>query len=465
VSLNLGAGADTVTSSVDRLGLGRGLVVNAGAGNDTLSLATSDSDDIRVLGNVIFLAGDGDDSMTIGTTNTTFTATGTVQVTDKSGNETVTVAGVLFEAGAMVMQMSGGNNTLSSSATEFALARNLFWSGGAGTDSLNIVGSDLWIGSSVSVTLGNGNGTSALAPLFTCYIGGTVKMTAAALTSGTTRTLEVNSFDLMVAGKVTIAGGMGDGSVGILAGGPSLFLGGGAALSSGAGAGNVLLSSNGTLVSNGAVSLIHAGGDGRVELMASNTGDSAVNGALTMKGGDEMSVLMSGHLAGPVTLMTSPSAVNPPTIGISTLSTTERLTIGGPLLVSIPTRDGQSGTINAAGLILGGVATFLGGAGADVLRLDDIAAQRSVTASLGAGGDTFALEQGNQSNTSSYRGPVLLRGQAGSDFFQLGGFVASRAVAFFNAVTVDGGTETDILTVGNQTTFAPGFPLKQISIP
>ena len=140
--------------------------------------------------------------------------------------------------------------------------------------------------------------------------------------------------------------------------------------------------------------------------------------------------------------------------------------IGGRLTVANATAAGQTGTILMRSVIASGPVIVLGGDGDDTLTMDDSAFLRSFTADLGAGADQFKFEPQFFSGSSTFFAPVLLRGGSGADMFLIGGNTAgSQAVIFKKAVVINGGTETDIDTIGTQVVFDAANPLIEIGIP
>ncbi|MDZ4287884.1 MAG: hypothetical protein U0984_07990, partial [Prosthecobacter sp.] len=461
-TLRMGAGNDLVYNSATRLGFGAGLLLDGGTGHDEFVLGGSSGGQVRIIGNLNCIAGTGEDTLSIGTTSSIFSATGSVMMSDAGGNDVMTIAGTRFSAGALVLQLGSGDNSLTTTVTDLFLVRNLQWQSTSGADNVFIGGGNLRVGTNVVIALGTGNDTALVNSSSSIYVGGLVTMTAAA-TVGVNRSLVLESSDVMVTGKVTLTGGAGDGFMRV-AGSGSNYLGGGVALSCGLGQTNLRVSSNGSLICNGALSLTHGGGSGSLEVFDFGAGDSLINGAVTMKGGSFLSLNLAGVVTGAVNLATSPAAVNPPII-FAESSGADGTHFAGSVRASVPTLAGQVGTIRFAGAIFEGAATFLGGAGTDTLRLNNIDAEKALTASLGAGDDRFEFEQTDIAGPSLYHGAVLLQGGAGADVFLIGGDTAARAIDFRKAVTADGGTGSDTLTVGTQVTFAPGFPLVQKNIP
>ena len=61
---------------------------------------------------------------------------------------------------------------------------------------------------------------------------------------------------------------------------------------------------------------------------------------------------------------------------------------------------------------------------------------------------------------------MTILGGSGADVFTISGSTAStNGIEFRNRVLIDGGADTDTLTVGTQATFDPDFPLEQKNIP
>lgn len=457
--LKLGGGADDVLSTADRLNFGQGLTIDGGVGNDVVRLGNSDGDDLAILGNFTFAGGAGDDLLSVGFANAGVMISGTLKLTDVSGNETVQFVGSRFDVGALSLLAGSGNNSLLNSATDFFVAKTLQWTSGSGTDDVDFNGSHLRVGGAVSISLGNGGGDAELTPLNSLYVGGTVIISG----SGASRTLDVNASEVYIGGKVTLNAGAGDGTARIF-GLNGIYLGGGASLSCGAGDTNLVISGNFRLVSNGSLTLTNGGGLGTSSIFIGGTNvSSAINGAVNLKGGGSASLEMMGAVSGAVNLSTaSLAAASNITVDCFIPGA---LQIGGAVKISMPTLVGQTGSIGINAAILENTLTVLGGAGAETLRINNSSVGKAFLASLGAGNDLFQLEQVNSAGASNYRGTVMLKGGAGADTFLLGGNGVNFAVNFAKLVTADGGTENDVLTTGLNATFAPGLPLVQVGIP
>jgi hypothetical protein len=462
VTIKLGAGQDAVTSSVNRLTLNAGLTFDGGAGNDILSLAVTDSDDVYIVGNLKFIGGAGDDILAIGTTNTTFGATGSVMLTDTAGNETVTITGTRFDTGALSLLAGAGTNSLTTSATDLVVARNFQWTSGTGTDTVDINGTNLRVGGTLDIALGAGPGSASLDATALVQVSGALKLSSTG-GAGAARDLTIDTGVLVVGGKLTLSGGAGNGDLDVF-GGTVIQLGLGAAFTSGLGATDQKLSTNGVLISIGAVSMTHAGNDGRLSVFGGGSGDSVIKGALTMKGGDDQSITLTGTITGAVTLTTAANPVDAPQIAIAG-NGQDGLSFVGAVKATLTSVAGGTGRFFIQAPTFESTASFIGGAGADEILLDNLVALKAVTVNLGAGADHFRIETNGVIPNSTYFGSLTMLGGAGADLFTIGGDAASQVIDFRNAVTANGGADTDTLTVGTQVTFAPGFPLKQISIP
>ncbi|MES2735617.1 MAG: hypothetical protein V4672_04815 [Verrucomicrobiota bacterium] len=458
-TIKLGGGADDVFGTADRLNFGLGLTIDGGVGNDEVRLANSDGDDLSVLGNFTFVGGAGDDLLSLGFANAGVMISGALKLTDVSGNETVQFVGSRFDVGALSLLAGSGNNNFSSSATDFYVAKTLQWASGSGTDDVDFNGSHLRVGGAVSISLGNGGGDGELTPANTLYVGGTVMISG----SGAGRDLEVSADNVFIGGKVTLTAGAGDGNASIFALN-GMFLGGGANLTCGAGDTNLIIGGNFRLVSNGSLTLTNGGGLGVASVFVGGVSTaSTINGAVTLKGGSSARLDMMGTVSGAVNISAaSLSAASSVLIDTSPAGT---LHIGGAVKLSTPTLAGQTGSITINGAILDNTLTVMGGAGVEILNINNSFLNKAVTASLGAGNDFFRLEQENSVGASHYRGTVMLKGGAGVDTFSLGGAGANYAINFYQKVTVDGGTENDALTTGASVTFAPGLPLVTVSVP
>ncbi len=458
-TIKLGGGQDGLLGNVDRLIFGLGLTIDAGVGNDQVRLASSDGDDLFILGNFAFVGGAGDDLLSVGFANVEVMISGALKLTDVSGNETVQFVGNRFDVGSLSLLAGGGNNTLLSSVTDFFVAKTLQWTSGSGTDDVDFNGNHLRVGGAVSIALGTGGGDGELTPANSLYVAGTVMISG----SGANRDLAVVADNVFIGGKVTMAAGAGDGEARIFATN-GMFLGGGANLTSGAGDTNLSIGGNFRLVSNGSLTLTNGGGLGVTSILFGGTSTpSTINGAVTLKGGVFVSLEMMGTISGAVNLSTaSLSAASTVLIDSFTNGT---LHIGGAVKLSTPTLAGQTGSIRIKGAIFDNTLTVMGGAGVDTLTINETVVNKAFTASLGAGDDVFRFEQFNTVGASNYRGSVMLKGGGGTDTFLLGGAGANFAINFGQKVTVDGGTENDALTTGASVTFAPGLPLVTVSVP
>jgi hypothetical protein len=458
-TIKLGGGADDVLGPALRLIFGKGLTIDGGSGNDEVRLASADATHLRVVGNFTFAGGAGDDLLAVGFTNVTTVVTGTLKLTDVSGNETVQLAGTSADVGALSLLAGIGNNTFNSTVTNSVVAKNVQWTSGNGTDNVTFGGTSLRVGGAMSIALGEGGGSAIVNSWSMVNVGGTLMLSGA----GAARTLDLNSNEVIVGGKVTINAGAGDGA-GRIFGFSGIYLGGGASLTCGAGDTNLAISGNYRFVSNGSLNLTNGGGLGSAYItIGGGSLPSVVDGAITLKGGSSATLEMNGTVFGAVNISTvSLSAASSVSINSYTVGT---LHIGGAVKLSTPTLAGQTGSISIHGAILDNTLTVLGGAGVETLNINNAVVNKAFTASLGAGNDLFRLEQSNWVGASHFRGTVMLKGGGGEDTFLLGGVGANYAINFGQKVTVDGGAENDALTTGASVIFAPGLPLVTVSVP
>jgi hypothetical protein len=462
-TFKLGGGQDIIATYAGRMGFGAGLTFDGGAGADGLYLGIDNGNDVRVIGNVKFTGGTGNDVFYLGWTNTTLSVTGSVTMTDTEGNDLVSLAGLRLDAGALVLQVGNGNNTLGSTVTELVTAKNFQWVSGTGQDTFTIDGTSLRVGTTLDVAIGSGPGTVDIGPTDLVSTGGTLKLSATG-TDVVARSLILQAADIIVGGKLTVSAGAGNGTLQVY-GLSSLYLGGGAAFSSGAGNSNLNLWSINGLVSNGSVSLLQNSGDGMTYIYGGSGGDSVINGSVSMKGGDSVSLTMAGMVTGTLTMATSPTPFSTPSIGVVT-NGTDGITIAGAATLSLPSVSGGSGAVSLYGAIFESTLTIKTGAGGDTIAADNIMAFKAVNVNMGAGADTFRVQNSGFTGSSNFFGAVSVLGGAGADSFFLGGNTAStNGVTFRNAVTLDGGTETDAVTVGTQAAFAPTYSLKLKNIP
>lgn len=457
-TLKLGGGADDVLGPVTKLIFNKGLTIDAGTGNDEIRLANAEASNLRVVGNLTVVGGAGDDLLALGATNTTVVVTGTLKLTDASGNETVQWAGTSVEAGSVSLLVGAGNNSLLSTATNVFVAKNLQWTSSTGTDNFDLRGTGLRVGGSVSVALGSGGGSAEIRPGSWLHVGGSLTMSG----SGTGRDLEANANEIFIGGKVTMNAGTGDGVVQLF-GFSGIYLGAGANLSSGAGDTNLGINGNYSFVSNGSVTISNSGLGSSSIFIGGFNHSTVIDGNVTLKGGASARIEMMGTITGSVNLSTNSLVAGSSLYLLSYLPTA--LQIGGAVKLNALTKSGQTAGIVVNYVLLDNSLNVLGGAGVETLSINNSIFNKAVTASLGAGNDVFQLERNNSGGASVYRGAVMLKGGAGQDSFALGGVTAADTVQFLQKVTVDGGTENDILILGANATFAPGLPVVTVSVP
>jgi hypothetical protein len=458
-TIKLGGGGDDVIGSATRVIFGKGLTIDGGSGNDEVRLATVDGGELRVVGNLTFAGGAGDDLLAVGFTNARTIVTGALKLTDVSGNETVQFAGTNADVGSLSLLAGIGSNTFNSTVTHYVVAKNVQWTSGNGTDNVTFAGQNLRVGGALSIALGDGGGSALVNPNTHVHIGGTLMLSG----SGAARALEVNATEVYIAGKATLNAGAGDGVARIF-GLSGVFLGGGASLSSGAGDTSLTISGNNRLISNGSLNLTNGGGLGEASIfIGGGSAPSVVDGAVNLKGGASAKLLMGGTITGAVNLSTaSLSAASLISIDCFVQGA---LHIGGAVKITTPTLTGQTGSIGINAAIFDNTVTVQGGAGAETLSINNTIMNKAFTASLGAGNDLVRLELLNSLGASYFRGAVMLKGGAGEDTFLLGGAGVSYEVNFFQKVTVDGGTENDAVATGASAIFAPGLPLVTVSVP
>ncbi|HYF33696.1 MAG TPA: hypothetical protein VD994_00290 [Prosthecobacter sp.] len=460
-TLKLGTGVDFIFSSADRLNFSAGLTIDGGTGSDTVDLGATDGDQVRIIGNFKIVGGTGDDTLRIGAANAIFNASGTVTVTDAGGSETISITGSRFDAGALVLQVGGGNNPFVSTVTDLTLVRNFQWTSTTGNDDVDINGDTFRAGTTLQVALGTGADNGEINSTSLIYIGGSAMLSANS-TAGVVRVLEIDTTgEVSIGGKLTINAGAGNGEVGLQAD-RSAFINGGIAITAGAGTGEIQVKSQDALVVNGAVSLIKNANAGHLTI-AGAEGDCIINGAVTMRGGNNIQLAMSGVIHGAVSLATAAAAAEAPVISVQR-GGGPLLQITGSLRVNAPTLASQSGSLGAVQVLVEGTANFTGGAGADGLRMNHCTFEKSLTVALGAGNDQFLIEDFEGAPDSLFRGPVL-QGGAGMDNFVIGGDSVARKITFQNKVTFDGGADADSITIGSQVTYNPAYPPKQVSIP
>lgn len=461
VTLRLGAGNDTVVvSATSRAAFGAGLIIDAGLGDDSVTLGAANST-VDVLGAFQFLGGAGLNTLTAGAGTGRVSVLGAVLISGGDGADTITLGGARFTAGALTAALGAGDNTLTSTATDFFIAGAVKWSTGPGLDRLELNGGAVLIGGSLTVLNGDGPSFTHITPTGFVGIGGSVTVLGGKTTTGkfdislnTNNTLNVN-------GALKVK--HGDGDLGFtFFGNQSMHLGKGASVTHGTGQGNILFGSNSALISNGPISVVKNAPGGILQVFAGSGGDSVINGAVTLKGGTEVRVTLAGTITGALNMAPSPGVNG----SVNIVSNGARpIHVGGAVNLASSPGAANTTTFQLQGLVAEGAVSVCGGLGADTLNIDNCGFFKSLRADLGAGADTFRLEAQSFAGPSTFFGPVTFLGGLDADNFLIGGNTAGTQAINFRALTIlDGGDGVDTITIGTQATFVAGS-LVQKSIP
>jgi hypothetical protein len=189
---------------------------------------------------------------------------------------------------------------------------------------------------------------------------------------------------------------------------------------------------------------------------------STIGGPVVLGGGAILTVSLDGAIGGAVTLAGGPGA--PASLGVGAFGGGQ-LWVRGPVRLAPRTPPPQGVAFLLTRLVADGPVSVLGGAGGDLLQVDDCTFLGSFGAALGAGTDQFRVDTSGLTGPTTFAGPAVFRGGDGADEFFLGGGTAASVVAFRGPVTVDGGAGTDTVSVGTTTTFDPAHPPLLVNFP
>jgi trimeric autotransporter adhesin len=456
----LGNGTNLVQTNLARATFGS-FNVFGGPGNDTLSVTQNNLTFTTLLGGLSFAdgGGNGTDTVARGDGTARLAVASDVVLVGGGAGATVTIGGSRFDARNLKLNFFGnGTNSVTSNVTELHVAKNLTLDGGLGTDILDVNGTDLRVGGSIGVAPQQGVENIQLTPSDLLWVGRGV--TIQLNNSEGSNQVTLDAFDTLIGGPVHISTSTGDTGV-RLAGFNSLAVDGDVTLRVRGGSGTVQVASNSALVIPGSVTIRRDAGQGISSLLAGGTGDAVIGGSVTMTGGATQNLQMSGVVVGGVTMTGAPGVK---TSIMLQSNGPKPLNIHGPVRITAPSLPGQGSLITVTDVIGEGPWAIYGGKGSDRLRIDGSAFLGAVKVALRAGADRFELEQQGSARTSTFAGPVLLLGGGENDIFLIGGDAAANAIAFRNAVTVDGEAGTDTLTIGTQATFDPAHPLVALNI-
>jgi hypothetical protein len=453
----LGDGTNLVRTDLLRATFGS-FRMAGGAGNDILRVTGNDLTFATSAGGLRFAGGGGANTVALGDGAAEVALAGPVAISGGGSANTVTVAGSRFDARSLSLTFGGGTNSLAANPAEFHLAGSLAWASGAGDDALLLQPADARIGGAVAVSLGDGPEELRVSPTNFLAVGRGVTVRAGA-TSGRNLLFVGAVSDTVIGGTVAVAAGAGNSFIDVFSS-ESLVVGGSVTVTHGPGAGSVRVACTGRLEIPGSIAVTQAGAQGPIVTGAG--GPATIGGSVTLVGGSSQSLGMSGVVRGGVTMIGAAGA--PASMFLGTIGSNPPR-VHGPIRLVSRTATGQTADIVLRTVIAEGPVTVAGGAGAESLSIDDSAFVGTFGAALGAGADTFRVEQAGAPGFTTFFGPTVLRGGDGGDTFLLGGNSVTGAVGFRGATTADGGAGADSLAAGTFVAFDPAHPLAQKNIP
>lgn len=456
----LGGGTNSINLGATRVSLGNGLKFVGGAGSDSLQLGTTDTF-VHVLGAVNFLAGDGANSVTAGEGTGRVDITGAFAFKGGIGSDSISLAGARFGAGALQLKLGDGTNSVTSTAVDVATDRDFVVVGLNGSDTLDFDGSNLRVFGNLAVSLGNGPSIIALQPSNLFEVTGATKIKAGSSDPDASK-LNLKALDLLFNGPVGISLGDGFSTCEVFYDTRVLF-GKGARIQTGEVTGLVGIRGNGELVSHGSI-FVKAEGEATLTVFGSS--QTSIDGSVTIMGGKTAGISGVGSISGSVLLLPGNPTAGPEINANAEGFLTAGLRIGGKLTIKVPTSSDQTGRAFVRGIFTTAPAQITMGLGADTVFLGELRIGSSLKVDLGAGADTLNFDTDLIAPGSTVTGPVTILGGAGADLFTLGGAnPGSNHIEFRNRVLIDGGADTDAITVGAETVFDADFPLEQKNIP
>ena len=181
----------------------------------------------------------------------------------------------------------------------------------------------------------------------------------------------------------------------------------------------------------------------------------ALGGALTVSGFSTFDVgELGGSIRGPVRVALGGAPASSFvmfTLGANA-NQADPLQVGAVTVTVAPTI--ESASLRLRNVIAQGPVKITGARGFDLFAADDVLFLAAATVDLGPGDDLFRLEQETSATSLTTpvgvtaSAPLTLLGGAGVDTFVVSGAGALQTVNAFASIIIDGGAETDLVTLG-----------------
>lgn len=409
-----------------------------GAGNDQLNITGT------MPGAVTVDLGVGDNGLTL----TSATVGGKLTAKGGVGADTVSFGGTTTHIyGAVNLTLGEGGNTLNNTtSTLLHVGGDFIATSGKANDDFLMAGKDVQILGKLSLTTGAGSDDAGFDVTGRLDIARDVSLKSTGL--ATLRTDQaLNGANVFVGGAVTMDVKAGFANQDLVSAG-TIFIGGAAKFSCSG-------KDSFTDVQLGAVAgsptVMHIGG----LLSATAKGpsaDFAINdvafgslvGGLNVSGFTEVIAELSGSIGGAVKV-----ALAGGQDGYFFAGTQGNATVPLFLNAVTVTTKTDGATLSLLGVIAQGAVKMKGSAAADTFAVDDVLFLGATTIDLGAGDDDFHVEDGNSpTGFTQVNAPLTLLGGAGEDSFSFSGGVANRTLNAVATILVDGGADTDTVTLG-----------------
>lgn len=414
------------------------LMAKLGAGSDQLAVTG------KLPGALTVDLGAGANGLTL----TDATVGGKLTVKGGADADTIGFAGATTRIfGAVNLTLGEGANVLNNTTTSLLHVGGDFTAtAGKANDDFLMAGSSVQILGKLSLTIGAGQDAAGFDVTGDLRIGRDAMLKGTGLATKRTD-LTLKGANIFIGGAVTMDVKAGHTNEKLVSPG-TIFVGGAAKFTSG---GTDSFTDVAIGASSGASTVLHIGGAVMATTKSPNAGfaisDVAFGtlvGGLNVSGFNSIIAELSGSIIGPVK-----AALATGDDGYFFAGTN-----GGaadPLVLNAVTVTAKTNgaTLSFLNVIAQGAVTMTGTAGSDTFAVDDVLFLGATKIDLGASNDDFHVEDGNSpAGTTQVNAPLTFLGGAGADTFSFSGGVANRTLNAVATILIDGGADTDTVTLG-----------------
>ncbi len=458
--LNLGDGTNQFSTDDTFLGA-TALTITGGKGDDTLAFEDTEID---LMGALTVRLGDGTNTWSM-TDDGSLLATA-LTVTAGKGDDTLAfnIQGGTNLRGAVIMTLGDGSNSWSITTGAGLRATALTFTGGKNDDLFSLASGRVDVLGSITVNLGSGLGTEAqpnsntlfIAPESSLFVGGHLTISGGAQTD----TANILATTARILGNLTLA--LGDGTNNVTLLGDLFHISGNLAYTGGKGDDIFTVTMPdpaANLTVGRVVSLSMGDGANQVFFNPAN----GTLGSVVYKGGSGSDQLYLGHFT-ETTLITVLGGIST-NLGAGTGQTfrLKNIAVHGALTVVTASLAAQSDVLIFRDSTLNGPVNITAGAGNTGISVENSTFRGNTIARLGAGNDLLELDGfANSSAPNTWLGTLYVDMDTGVDTINIGSATNepnARNVFYRNAV-IDTGAEADLYTAHNNHTFFAGAELR-----